>query len=222
MSTLVSPGRLPVLPGKIVCVGRNYAAHAAELNNPLPAQPLLFMKPATAVTWLPEVRIPDGHGACHHELELAVRIGTRLRRATQEDAMRSISHYGLALDLTLRDVQDRLKAAGQPWERAKAFDGSCALSDWLPAAGIDPQQPLELQLSINGEVRQRGNSGDMLYSVGALLADISQQFTLLPGDVVLTGTPAGVGPLQVDDQLQLRLAQGANSWHWTAKVVLDD
>ncbi len=218
----MSEGRLPALPGKIVCVGRNYAAHAAELNNPLPAQPLLFMKPATAVTWLPEVRIPHGQGACHHELELAVRIGSRLRRAGQDDAVQCISHYGLALDLTLRDVQDHLKAAGQPWERAKAFDGSCALSDWLPAAEIDSQQPLELQLSINGKVQQQGNTSDMLYSVAALLADISQQFTLLPGDVVLTGTPAGVGPLKPADQLQLKLAQGANSWHWTAEVTADD
>ncbi|MDX1705165.1 fumarylacetoacetate hydrolase family protein [Pseudidiomarina sp.] len=212
----------PALPGKIVCVGRNYAAHAAELNNPLPSQPLLFMKPATAVTWLPEVRIPAGRGACHHELELAVRVGSRLRRAEVNDAMAAVSHYGLALDLTLRDVQDQLKAAGQPWERAKAFDGSCALSGWLPAAAIDAEQPLQLQLVINGEIRQQGTTNDMLCSVAALLADISQQFTLLPGDVVLTGTPSGVGPLAADDELELKLVQGSNHWHWTGKVLVDD
>lgn len=218
----MSTDRLPAVPGKIVCVGRNYAAHAAELNNPLPAQPLLFMKPATAVTWLPEVRIPARPGACHHELELAVRIGSRLRRASVNDTMAAVSHYGLALDLTLRNVQDQLKAAGQPWERAKAFDGSCVLSEWLPAAEIDAQQPLQLHLLINGELRQQGTTSDMLYSIAALLADISQQFTLLPGDVVLTGTPAGVGPLAVDDELELNLLQGNNSWHWAGKVSVDD
>lgn len=115
-------------PSKIVCVGRNYAAHAAELNNPIPAEPLLFIKPPSSLAELPEVVIPTQQGACHHELELAVQVGERLQRVTPERALQALYQVTLALDLTLREVQDKLKQQGQPWERAKAFDGACVLA----------------------------------------------------------------------------------------------
>jgi len=192
--------------GKIVCVGRNYADHAKELNNPIPNEPLLFIKPATAaVSMLDTVTIPEGRGACHHELEMAVLIGTELSAKTaamqDEDILSSIAGVGLALDLTLRDVQDELKEKGQPWERAKAFDGSCPLSNFVGVDGVDLQD-LPIQLYRNGQLQQLGNTVDMLFSVINLLRDISSIFTLLPGDVVLTGTPAGVGPLLKGDKLK--------------------
>ena len=192
--------------GKIVCVGRNYADHAKELNNPIPKQALLFIKPATAAVALEQpIAIPAGQGACHHELEMAVLIGRELSAAAEVDSLHAIAGIGLGIDLTLRDIQSTLKEKGQPWERAKAFDGSCPLSVFVEAGDRDIQQ-LELKLWRNGELQQQGNTRDMLIPVSRLLSEISQCFTLLPGDVVMTGTPAGVGPLQSGDRLKLELA----------------
>ena len=191
--------------GKCVCVGRNYAAHAQELNNPIPSAPLLFHKPADAVVALaPSFSIPAERGEVHHELEIAVLIGEKLSAATLEQAQQGIVGVGLALDLTLRDVQSQLKNQGQPWEMAKAFDGACPVSEFVRADNLDWHN-LSLTLKRNGQLQQQGNSADMLFAIVPLVAYISQYFTLNPGDLVLTGTPAGVGPLQVGDQLELQL-----------------
>ena len=191
--------------GKIVCVGRNYADHAKELNNPIPKQPLLFIKPATAAVSMHEsIGIPQNLGACHHELEMAILINKPLTKASAEQVEKAIAGIALGLDLTLRDVQNTLKEKSQPWERAKAFDGSCPLSAFVKTEGVD-LQGLDIHLAINGELRQSGNTRDMLFSVLVLLQEISHSFTLLPGDVVLTGTPAGVGPLEVGDGLVAKL-----------------
>lgn len=198
-----TPWGLPV--GKIVCVGRNYAAHAKELNNPIPTEPLLFIKPATAAVAMERpISIPRGQGECHHELEMVLLIGQPLSDAAPEEAIAAVAAVGLGLDLTLRDVQARLKAKGQPWERAKSFDGACPLSRLVDAAGMD-LMALSLRLEVNGELRQSGNSRDMLFPMTDLLADISRVFTLLPGDLVMTGTPAGVGPLNSGDRLTAEL-----------------
>ena len=191
--------------GKIVCVGRNYADHAQELNNPIPTQPLLFIKPATAaVSMVQPVAIPKDQGACHHELEMSVLIAKPLCHASVVEVSTAIAGVGLAFDLTLRDLQDSLKRKGHPWERAKAFDGACPLSAFVCASGVELQN-LELTLHRNGQLQQVGNTEAMLFSVAELLVHISRCFTLLPGDVVLTGTPAGVGPLIPGDQLRARL-----------------
>ena len=206
--------------GKIVCVGRNYAAHAKELNNPLPETPILFIKPATAAADLARgIVLPQGRGECHHELELALLIGRELCHARADQTLAAVAGYGLALDLTLRQLQNELKEKGQPWERAKAFDdalgheqaddrGACPLSAFVPAQAIGNWQDLQLALDRNGKTQQRGQCRDMLFSIEALLANISESFTLQPGDVVLTGTPAGVGPLCSGDQLSLSLSEG--------------
>ncbi|KDE40251.1 Fumarylacetoacetate hydrolase family protein [Nitrincola lacisaponensis] len=194
---------LPV--GKVVCVGRNYAEHARELNNPLPDEPLLFIKPSTAIQPMQQaIVIPEGRGGLHYETEVAVLIGAPLTRATQAEASAAITGVGLALDLTLRDLQTSLKNKGLPWEKAKAFDGSCCLSPFVAANTVNLQS-LPVKLWINDVLRQDGNTDQMLRSVTALVAHISEWFTLLPGDVVLTGTPAGVGELQAGDQLNLQL-----------------
>ncbi len=191
--------------GKIVCVGRNYADHAKELNNPIPQRPLLFIKPATAAVAMQEpLQLPQGQGGCHHELEMAILIGSSLTRATVEQAEAAIAGVGLALDLTLRDLQSQLKEKGHPWERAKSFDGACPISPFVKVE-TEELQNLTLNLWRNGELQQSGNTGQMLFPVLELLVDISAAFTLLPGDVVLTGTPAGVGPLQAGDQLRAAL-----------------
>lgn len=191
--------------GKVVCVGRNYAEHARELNNPVPSEPLLFIKPATAVVPLADpIRLPTGRGAVHYETEIALLIGAPLSGlVSAEEASAAIAGVGLALDLTLRELQEQLKTKGHPWERAKAFDGACPLSFFAPIDQAPALNDLPLQLHLNGELRQQGNSAEMITPIIALLQHIAGIFTLLPGDVVLTGTPAGVGVLQPGDQLQL-------------------
>lgn len=192
--------------GKIVCVGRNYAEHAAELNNPVPKEPLLFIKPATAATPMQApLQLPVGRGDVHYETEIALLIGQSLKQAGPEESMRALAGVGLALDLTLRDLQSKLKEKGHPWEVAKAWDASCPLSPFVAASQVVDWQNLELTLSINGEEKQRGVSRQMLTPIPQLLAYISQHFTLMPGDIVITGTPAGVGQLHSGDHLQLAL-----------------
>lgn len=197
------PIDLPAL-GKIVCVGRNYAKHAQELGNPIPKEPLLFIKPATsAVPMAAPIQMPQGHGPCHHEVELALLIGKTLRCANPEDVDDAVWGYGVGLDLTLRQLQSALKEKGHPWERAKSFDGACPLSEFEP--GVVDWASINIRLTINDQVRQDGQTAHMLVPVRQLVAHISQTFTLNPGDVVLTGTPAGVGPLASGDRLRCEL-----------------
>ncbi len=193
--------------GKIVCVGRNYAEHARELNNPVPTTPLLFIKPATAAVALETpIRLPRDRGEVHFETELAVLIGRQLQDARPEDVADAIAGYGLALDLTLREVQSRLKEKGHPWEIAKSFDGACPLSAFVPPGQMPPLgEDLDFSLEIDGTPRQQGHSRDMLNPIAPLIAHMSGHFTLNPGDVILTGTPQGVGPLQPGQKLRLRL-----------------
>lgn len=201
-------GTLIDLPlGKVVCVGRNYAEHARELDNPVPSEPLLFIKSATSVVPLAEpIHLPRGRGAVHYETEIALLIGAPLSGVVSAaDASTAITGIGLALDLTLRELQDQLKKNGHPWERAKAFDGACPLSFFIPTEQVPALNALPLQLHINGELRQEGNSSEMITPIVALLQHIAGVFTLIPGDVILTGTPAGVGILQAGQQLQLSI-----------------
>lgn len=192
-------------PGKVVCVGRNYAEHARELGNPVPVEPILFMKPDTALVDMRRpLSLPAGHGACHVETELAVLIGQPLVKAHESACASAIAGLGVAFDLTLRDVQASLKTRGYPWEVAKAFDGSCPLSPFVPAGAIDLTR-IGIRLSRNGILQQDGCSDAMITPVTALLAYISHWFSLRPGDVVLTGTPAGVGPLAGGDELVAEL-----------------
>ena len=199
---------IPHRPGKVVCVGRNYVAHAAELGNEVPEEPLLFIKPATALTALePSFTIPVDRGEVHHETELALLVGQPLTRANTEQAAAAILGIGIALDLTLRDLQNQLKALRQPWEKAKAFDDSCPVSRWVPITAFPSWDDIDFSLLVNGEPRQAGHSSLMIWSMLELTAAISHHFTLLPGDLILTGTPAGVGPRHPGDQLTLELAQ---------------
>lgn len=195
---------LPV--GKVVCVGRNYAEHARELGNDVPAEPLLFIKPATALRDLnAPVMLPVGRGEVHHEVEIVVLIGAPLTDATPQAAQAAIAGYAVGLDLTLRELQSRLKERGEPWEKAKSFDGAAPVSGFVDARGVSTRQNLAVSLEVNDQVRQHGHSGQMLFPIFPLVAEISRHFTLLPGDVVYTGTPAGVAPLVSGDQLVAKL-----------------
>lgn len=193
-------------PGKIVCVGRNYAAHAAEMNSPVPDEPLLFIKPATAAVPMGEpLHLPPNRGSCHFEGELALLIGETLTGANAADVPPAVAGLGLALDLTLRDLQKQLKKNGHPWETAKGFDGACPLSPFVKLDWTPDWDGLTYTLWLNGEVRQRGKTEHMLTPILDLVAYISSHFTLQPGDVVLTGTPAGVGELLHGDRLVMQL-----------------
>ncbi len=208
---------LPYAVGKVVCVGRSYRDHAAELNNPVPEQPLLFIKPSTSLASLDvPLLLPKGQGAVHHELEVALLIGRRLCHTEPGHALEAIAGVGLALDLTLRDVQEQLKANGHPWERAKAFDGSCPISPFALPEVLNDLQHLDFALQVNGATRQSGNTAMMMWSIGELLAQMSCCFTLNPGDVVLTGTPKGVAELKPLDELEMQLD---GQYRFSAKVA---
>jgi len=192
---------------KVVCVGRNYAEHAKELNNPIPTSPILFIKPSSALAPLnAPLHLPQGEQV-HYEAELAILIGSTLCHADVEAAGQAIAGLGLALDLTLREVQSQLKEKGLPWEIAKSFDGACPLSPFSAYNGED-LAAIDYQFLINGELRQHGQTRLMLTPIPELLAFISKHFTLVPGDIVLTGTPAGVGKLNSGDTLALQSSFG--------------
>jgi 2-keto-4-pentenoate hydratase/2-oxohepta-3-ene-1,7-dioic acid hydratase in catechol pathway len=195
---------LPV--GKIVCVGRNYLQHITELENEVPTEPLLFIKPSTALSPLNKpIVLPKKLGPCHNELEVAILIKNTLCQASIQDVEAAIWGVGLGLDLTLRGVQSALKKQGHPWERAKAFDCSCPMSQFVINNRVESLSNMDFSLIVNDEIRQQGNSQDMLFPIFELLVNISNTFTLLPGDIVMTGTPKGVAALLVDDQLSIEL-----------------
>ncbi|MFD1259534.1 fumarylacetoacetate hydrolase family protein [Entomomonas asaccharolytica] len=204
--------------GKVVCVGRNYAEHAKELNNPIPTEPILFIKPATSVVSSNGgFSIPHHRGAVHYEAEIAVLIGKQLSGSvTKTEVVEAITGFAPALDLTLRDVQAKLKEKGLPWEISKCFDGACVLTPFVPASNYPNLTDIDIRLTINGEIRQQGNSSEMLTPIVELIQYIANNFTLLPGDVVLTGTPKGVGPLNTGDRLVMELPEHC---HFVSEVL---
>ena len=193
---------------KIVCVGRNYAAHAKELNNPIPKEPLLFIKSTnTLVDLVAQISIPNNQGECHHELEIAILIGQQLKNSSHSDSLAAIEGVGLALDLTLRELQSALKSKGQPWEKAKSFDGACPVSGFIPFDQSINLSDLEFSLIKNDEYAQQGNCKDMLFDIVGLIQQISTHFSLYPGDIILTGTPEGVASLKSGDKINLEFQQ---------------
>ena len=191
----------PILPSKVVCVGRNYADHAAEHAAEVPSEPLLFLKPSTSVIGPGDaIRLPVQSKQVEHEAELAVVIGIRgARRVSRAEAMASVFGYTCANDVTARDLQ---RADGQ-WTRAKGFDSFCPLGPWI-VTDLDPSD-LEVRCEVNDEVRQLGRTKDMVFDVATLVSYISHVMTLLPGDVILTGTPAGVEPITAGDRVTVRI-----------------
>ena len=191
----------PIIPSKVLCVGRNYAAHAAELGNELPPEPLIFSKPSTSVIG-PEdpVRLPARSEMVHHEAELAVVIGRLTRKVDAADALDAVYGYTCANDVTARDLQ---RSDGQ-WTRAKGFDTFCPLGPWIETE-VDPSAGLAVTCRVNGEVRQSGSTADLVHGVAELIAYCAAFATLLPGDVILTGTPSGVGPLLPGDRCEIEV-----------------
>ncbi len=189
---------------KILCIGRNYVDHAKELNNPLSSEPVVFLKPETAIlrTGRPFF-IPDFANEFHHEVELVIRISRLGKNIEPKFAHRYYDEIGVGIDFTARDLQSSLKKKGLPWEKSKAFDSSAALSKFVPITKFKDVQNINFRLDINGEKRQEGNSSLMIFKVDDIISHVSKYFTLKMGDLIYTGTPAGVGPVKIDDHLQL-------------------
>ena len=188
---------------KIICVGRNYVDHATELNNPIPTEPLFFLKPETALLRNNSpFFMPNFSQNVHFEVELVYRICRVGRNISERFAHRYISDVGIGIDFTARDLQDKCKAKGLPWEIAKAFDNSAPISrDFINVAEFDDLKKISFHLEKNGILLQPGISGDMIFSVEKIIAYVSKFITLKIGDLIFTGTPAGVGSVQVGDKL---------------------
>lgn len=207
-------------PSKIICVGRSYADHAKELGNAIPDRPVLFIKPPSSLVSLDqEITWNTALGSCHFECELSLRIDRSLKNESDSvKALQAIGAVTLGLDLTLRDLQDDLKKKGHPWERAKAYDGSCVLADWVDLSEVEDWGNIQYSFEVNNQVRQQGNTGMLIFDIGTLLSDMSQSFTLEAGDVVMTGTPAGVAALHAGDQLKMKLKGKTQEFEWNLNV----
>lgn len=197
------PGRDALTAGKLICVGRNYAAHAAEMGSDVPESPMIFLKPASAIT--PDgsdIVIPKHSSDVHHEIELVAVIGLGGKDIREANALDHVAGYAVGLDITARDIQASAKKKGHPWSVAKGFDTFAPLGMFVPARAVPDPQDLELRLEVNREVRQQARTSDMLFPVAHLVAFCSTIMTLEPGDLIYTGTPEGVGPVVPGDVLE--------------------
>jgi len=203
---------------KIICIGRNYAKHAEELNNPIPDEPVVFLKPDTAILLKKHpFFIPEHSNEVHHEVEVVVKINRLGKHIEPRFAHKYYDEIGLGIDFTARDVQARCKEKGLPWEKAKAFDGSAAVSRFFKLSALNkPITDIDFHLDINGSTVQKGNTKNMLFPVNEIIAHVSKYFTLKTGDLIFTGTPAGVGKVNRNDLLELYL-EGERIFYFNVK-----
>ncbi|GAB1598720.1 acylpyruvase FAHD1, mitochondrial-like [Argonauta hians] len=188
---------------KILAIGRNYREHAIELGNVVPTKPVVFLKPPSSIIVEGQkIQIPDDCKSLHHEVELAVVIGSKGKHIPEDKSESYVDGYFLALDMTARDLQDEAKSKKQPWTISKGFDTSCPLSRFISTKEITDPSSLDLWLKVNGNLRQNGNTKDMIFTVPYLISYVSKYFTLEPGDIILTGTPSGVGPVDNGDVIE--------------------
>lgn len=187
---------------KIICIGRNYAEHAKEMNSPVPTEPVVFLKPDTALLRdNAPFYYPDFTSDLHHEVELVLKISKAGKHIQPEFAGRYYDEIGIGIDFTARDVQMQCKAKGLPWEKAKAFDHSAPIGRFVPKTSLGNLNAIGFHLDVNGQTVQRGNTSDLLFNFDVLVAHVSQYFTLKTGDLIFTGTPEGVGPVKRGDVL---------------------
>lgn len=198
---------------KIICIGRNYVDHINELANERPAEPVVFIKPDSAV--LPKGQdfyIPEFSNDVHHEVEVLVKISKVGKHIDEKFAHTYYDEIGLGIDFTARDLQSKLKEKGLPWEKAKGFDGAAVIGRWEPKTKFKNRDGLNFSLLKNGEVVQQGNTNLMLWKIDGLIAHVSKYFTLKKGDIIFTGTPSGVGKISTNDYLSGRL-EGEEMFH---------
>jgi acylpyruvate hydrolase len=201
---------------KIICIGRNYAEHAKEMNAEIPSEPMFFLKPDTAILKENNFYYPNFTKDLHFECEIVVKIDKFGKNIETEFAHKYFTEFSLGIDFTARDIQAECKKKGQPWEKAKAFDNSAPLSNiWLNKNEFDLGN-LKFTLEQNGEIKQNGITSDMLFNIHELIAHVSKYFTLKTGDLIFTGTPAGVGPVQIGDEL-LGKVEGIEMFRFNVK-----
>ncbi len=187
---------------KIICIGRNYSEHARELNNPLPKKPVFFMKPDSALLLRNKPFFyPDFSSEVHYETEVVLKISRLGKRIQKQFAPRYYQTVGLGIDFTARDLQDECKKSGHPWEIAKAFDQSAVINTFVPLDTIPDRNAINFQLELNDKTVQKGNTKDMIFSFDEIIAYVSTFITLKTGDLIFTGTPAGVGAVKQGDHL---------------------
>ncbi len=192
---------------KIICIGRNYVKHAQELKNDIPEEPVFFMKPDSALLLGNKpFYIPDFSNDLHYEVELILKISRLGKNIEPRFAHRYYNEIGLGIDFTARDIQRKLSEKGLPWEKAKAFDSSAVLGDFVPKEELGDLADIRFSLLKNGEIVQDGHSADMIFPFDSIVAHVSKYVTLKIGDLIYTGTPAGVGPVNIDDRLEGFLA----------------
>lgn len=200
----------------VFCIGRNYAAHAAELGNVMEEEPVVFLKPTAALLADGQpLRLPAFSSEVHYECELLVLVGRDADNVSVDEALKYVAGYGVGLDLTARDVQNEVKAKGLPWTKAKGFRGAACVSAFVPASVLDPLAA-RFTLHVNGELRQQGDTTLMRFSVPYLVSYLSQVYGLRAGDIIYTGTPAGVGRLHGGDRLALDLGVVQAQWQVAA------
>ncbi len=188
---------------KIICIGRNYADHIKELDSAKPSEPVVFLKPDTSILLKKQpFFIPEFSNDVHHEVELLVRINKIGKHIDRKFAHKYYDEIGLGIDFTARDLQAKLKKEGLPWEKAKAFDGAAVVGNFLNKEGFDDLNNIEFSLNRNGKVVQKGNSMLMMWKIDTLIEYVSKYFTLKIGDIIFTGTPAGVGRVEANDVLR--------------------
>jgi acylpyruvate hydrolase len=200
--------------GKILCLGKNYAAHAREMKSDVPAEPVVFLKPSSSIIADGEdIVIPPFSREVHHEVELVMLIGSDARNVSQEDARQFILGYGVGLDMTLRDVQAKAKQNGLPWTVAKGFETSAPVSEFVPAQEIGNIQDIDIRCTVNGSVRQQSSVSNMIFSVEEIVSYLSSIFTLEAGDLVFTGTPEGVAEVKPGDIVEAELIGYTKTTH---------
>jgi acylpyruvate hydrolase len=203
---------------KIVCVGCNYTEHIAELNTIRSEEPLLFLKPPSAILHEgEEISLPSYSNEIHHEIELALLVGKKAKSIEKDHWKSYIAGAGIGLDLTLRDLQRIARKKGNPWSVSKGFDGSCPISIFKPLDQINDIQNLQISLQVNNKIKQTANTKEMIFPVDYLVSYISTIFSLEEGDIILTGTPAGVGPISKGDHLHASISEIGNVEFWVEK-----
>ncbi|CAZ94669.1 MULTISPECIES: fumarylacetoacetate hydrolase family protein [Zobellia] len=202
---------------KLICIGRNYAAHIAELANERPEEPVVFIKPDSAI--LPKEQdfyIPEFSNDVHYEVEVLVKINKVGKHINEKFAHKYYSEVGLGIDFTARDLQSKLKEKGLPWEKAKGFDGAAVIGEWLPKTDFEDLNRINFSLFKNGKEVQKGNTSLMLWKIDELVAYVSRFFMLKKGDIIFTGTPSGVGRIEANDYLS-GVLEGHELFHLKVK-----
>lgn len=208
MKNISIPGLPDLHIGNIFCIGRNYVEHARELGNESPNQPLVFLKPSGSIIFDGDaIQIPSQSKNVHHEVELIAAIGKGGKNISKKEALNYVAGYGIGIDVTARDIQQKAKSGSRPWSVAKGFDTFAPISTFVETANIADPQNLNLQLSVNREIRQSDNTQLMIFPVGELITYLSGIFTLQPGDLIFTGTPKGVSAIQSGDHIKATLGK---------------